>query len=45
MISRLLKLIVLLGIVGFIGLTGYSFFGDMSPQMTPQSQTITLNGG
>ncbi len=44
MLIRLIKLILFLAIVGFIGLTGFAFFGDMAPRTAPQSSTVTLNG-
>jgi hypothetical protein len=43
MIWRLVKLIVLLVIVGFIGLTGYAYFGDLSPDQREVTQPVTLD--
>lgn len=45
MLIRLIKLVFFLAVVGFIGLTGFAFFGDMAPRTAPQSSTVTLNGG
>ncbi|MCI2393697.1 hypothetical protein MN186_04350 [Aliiroseovarius sp. N1F302] len=45
MLIRLIKLLLFLAIVGFIGLTGFAFFGDMEPRTAPQSSTVTLDGG
>lgn len=45
MLIRLIKLLIFLAVVGFIGLTGFAFFGDMSPRTAPQSSSVTLNGG
>jgi hypothetical protein len=43
MIWRLVKLVMLLVIVGFIGLTGYAYFGDLSPQQRDVTQPVNLN--
>jgi len=40
---RLFKLLIFLGLVGFIGLTGYAYFGDMSPERTQINQPVTLD--
>jgi hypothetical protein len=43
MLWRLAKLVVLLVIVGFIGLTGYAYFGDLAPEQREVTQPVTLD--
>jgi hypothetical protein len=43
MVWRLAKLVLLLVCVGFIGLTGYAYFGDLSPQQREVTQPVTLD--
>ncbi|WP_281070729.1 hypothetical protein [Oceaniglobus trochenteri] len=40
---RLLKLLVFLAIVGFIGLTGFAYLGDMRPEKTDMVVPVTLD--
>ncbi len=39
----LLKLLFFLVVVGFVGLTGYAFLGDMSPQVQTSSTPLTID--
>ncbi|PJJ86761.1 hypothetical protein CLV77_1318 [Brevirhabdus pacifica] len=39
----LLKLLVFLIVIGFLGLTGYAFLGDMSPRVETSSTPLTLD--
>jgi hypothetical protein len=43
MMWRLVKLIFLLLVAGFIGLTGYAYFGDLSPEQREVTQPVTLD--
>ncbi len=43
MMWRLVKLVLLLLIAGFIGLTGYAYFGDLSPDQREVTQPVTLD--
>ncbi|WP_424943068.1 hypothetical protein [Aliiroseovarius crassostreae] len=45
MALRLIKLVLFLVIASGIGVLGYTFLGDMSPNATPQTMSVTLNGG
>ena len=41
--GRLLKTLVFLVLLGFIGLTGYAYLGDMSPVVNEVNQPVTLD--
>lgn len=41
--ARLLKLVVVLGIVGFCALVGYAYLGDLTPVTQEIRQPVTLN--
>lgn len=41
--GRIAKLIVILGLLAFVGLTGYAYLADFSPQQVPVSVPVTLN--
>jgi len=41
--GRLFKVLVFLILVGFVGLIGYAYLGDMSPDRTIIKQPVTLN--
>jgi hypothetical protein len=41
--GRILKAVVALAVLGFIGLTGYAYLGDMTPPQAPVTQPVTLN--
>jgi hypothetical protein len=43
MLWRLVKLVLLLLVVGFIGLTGYAYFGDLSPDQREVTQPVKLD--
>lgn len=43
--ARLIKLIVLLAALGFAGLTGYAYFGDMAPAVQEIRQPVALDAG
>jgi hypothetical protein len=43
MLWRLVKLVMLLVLIGFIGLTGYAYFGDLSPEQREVTQPVNLN--
>ena len=44
MIRRLVKLLFFLGVVGFIGVAGYAYLGDLSPEQAENVVTVTLDG-
>lgn len=43
MIRRLFKLVIFLGLVGFAGVAGYAWLGDLSPEQGPRTRTVTLD--
>lgn len=42
---RLLKLVVVLAVVGFVGLAGYAYLGDLTPEPQETRQPVTLDAG
>ncbi|WP_139250749.1 hypothetical protein [Palleronia salina] len=44
LLFRLFKALIFLLILGFIGLVGYAYLGDMSPDQSQQSVPVTLDG-
>ncbi|HPE25306.1 hypothetical protein [Albidovulum sp.] len=42
---RILKLVATLAVLGFAGLVGYAYLGDMSPARQDISQPVSLNVG
>lgn len=40
---RLLKALFFLVIVGFIGLVGFAYLGDLTPEQTEVSESLTLD--
>lgn len=40
---RILKALIVLAVIGFVGLTGYAYLGDMTPQRTDVSEPVELN--
>lgn len=43
--ARLIKVVVVLVALGFIGLTGYAYFGDLTPARQDTRQPVTLDAG
>jgi len=41
--GRLLKFLILLLVLGFIGLVGYAYLGDLSPEIKEVNQPVTLD--
>lgn len=41
--GRIVKLIMVLGLLAFGGLTGYAYLADLSPGQAPVSVPVTLN--
>lgn len=41
--GRIIKLLLVLAILGFIGLTGYAYLGDLSPDQAEVKVPVTLN--
>ncbi|PKP73117.1 MAG: hypothetical protein CVT84_15140 [Alphaproteobacteria bacterium HGW-Alphaproteobacteria-6] len=42
---RILKLLVLLGVIAFLGLVGYAYLGDLAPRRGDVRQPVELNVG
>lgn len=40
---RLLKALLILLVLGFIGLAGYAYLGDLQPPQTEVTQPVTLD--
>ena len=41
--GRIIKVLFLLILLGFIGLTGYAYLADLSPDQTEVKVPVTLN--
>lgn len=41
--GRLIKLVVVLAVLGFAGLTGYAYLADLSPVATEVKLPVTLH--
>jgi len=41
--TRILKAVLVLGVIGFIGLAVFAYFGDLSPAQVPVTHPVTLN--
>lgn len=41
--GRLIKLVLVLAVLGFAGLTGYAYLADMTPAQEEIRQPVTLN--
>ena len=41
--GRIIKLLVWLLVIGFVGLAGYAYFGDLDPVQAPVSTPVVLN--
>ncbi len=42
---RLIKVVLFLAVLGFVGLAGYAYLGDMTPQRSENSEPVELNVG
>jgi len=40
--GKLLRLIFILVVLGFVGLTGFAYLGDLSPHLDQVSRSVTL---
>jgi len=40
---RLIKVVLVLVILGFAGLTGYAYLADLAPEPRAMTQPVTLN--
>lgn len=40
---RILKILFVLALLGFAGLTGYAYLGDMTPDRVEKSEPVELN--
>lgn len=40
---RLIKLVLVLAVLGFVGLTGYAYLVDLAPETQQITQPVTLN--
>lgn len=43
MMGRILKMVLVLGLLGFAGLTGYAYLADLSPEQMQVTVPVTLN--
>jgi hypothetical protein len=43
MVWRLIKLLLVVIVLGFIGLTGFAYLGDLSPVQRDVTQPVTLD--
>lgn len=41
--GRIIKVLFLLVVSGFLGLTGYAYLADLSPEQTEMKVPVTLN--
>ena len=41
--GRLIKLVVVVAVLGFVGLTGYAYLGDMTPPSQEVKQPVVLH--
>jgi hypothetical protein len=41
--GRIIMAILMLAVLGFIGLVGYAYLGDMTPPQSPVTQPVMLN--
>jgi hypothetical protein len=42
-VIRILKVLIFLGVIGFLGLTGYAYLGDLSPEQGEVVKPVTLD--
>jgi hypothetical protein len=43
--GRIIKALLALGVVGFLGLVGYAYLGDLSPDQAEVKKPVVLNAG
>lgn len=43
--GRIIKAVLVLGVIGFLGLTGYAYLGDLSPQQEEVRKPVVLDAG
>ncbi|MFM2391953.1 MAG: hypothetical protein RLZZ437_3508 [Pseudomonadota bacterium] len=43
MLWRLIKLLLVLVVLGFMGLIGYAYLGDLSPVQSDVTQPVTID--
>lgn len=43
MMGRVIKILLFLLVIGFIGLTGYAYLGDLSPNQIESREPVTLD--
>lgn len=43
MLGRIFKVLLFLLVLGFIGLTGFAYLGDLSPDQSDIREPVTLN--
>lgn len=43
MFGRILKVLLFLLVLGFVGLTGYAYLGDLRPSQSETRESITLD--
>ena len=41
--GRIIKAVLVLGVLGFLGLTAYAYLADLSPAQTEVTLPVTLN--
>lgn len=42
--GRIIKAVFVLVVLGFLGLTGYAYLGNLSPVQSERTQPVTLDG-
>lgn len=42
--GRIIKLLFVLAVIGFIGLTAYAYLADLRPDQTDVTRPVTLDG-
>lgn len=43
--GRIIKALVVLVVLGFIGLTGYAYLGDLTPKQGEVKKSVVLDAG
>lgn len=41
---RIIKILFLLAVIGFVGLTGYAYLGDLKPEQRDKTVEVPLDG-